>query len=61
MLFAKIARHLGCRAPFAAAIALAFVPLVYISSVGAKDYVWAVTALLADPRVGQLFLGGGMR
>lgn len=40
-------RRLGLRDAALAAIALAFIPVVYIGSVSAMDYLWALTFLLA--------------
>jgi len=45
-VFAAIARELGSRDSLLAALAFAATPILFISSVSSKDYVWAVAFLL---------------
>jgi hypothetical protein len=44
--FAAIARRLGGRDSLLAGLALAATPIFFISSVGSKDYVWAIAFVL---------------
>lgn len=44
--FAAIARHLGLRYWWLGALAFAATPIVFFSSVCAKDYIWAVALIL---------------
>jgi hypothetical protein len=44
--FAAIARQLGCRDWFLGGLALAATPIVFVSSVCSKDYVWALAFIL---------------
>ena len=68
VLFALLARALGCRDYLLAAAGLGFSPLFYISSVTAKDYVWSLAfrpgfrALRLKPRpvAAGIFLGLAM-
>ena len=63
--FAETLFALGSRVVFAPALALAFCPVVYVNSVNAMDYVWALAFLLGAlcfairgrPVVAGLFLG----
>jgi hypothetical protein len=44
--FAKILLQMQHREPYLAALAFAFVPMVYIASVSAMDYIWALAFVL---------------
>jgi len=65
VLFALLARALGCKDYLLAAASLAFCPLFYISSVTSKDYVWGLAFCLASmlfvlkarPVAAGIFLG----
>lgn len=48
LLFALIARDLGCRDWIPASLALAFAPVFYVNSVTSKDYIWALAFILAS-------------
>jgi hypothetical protein len=61
VLFALVLRRLGARDTVLPALALAFVPVVYVNSVSAMDYVWALAfamASLAALLGGQAALSG---
>lgn len=45
--FARLLHRLGSRDHAVAALALAFVPMVYINSTSAMDYVWALAFVMA--------------
>lgn len=53
--FARLLHRLGSRDHALAAVALAFVPMVYINSASAMDYVWALAFVMAS----LLFASGG--
>jgi hypothetical protein len=46
LAFTLILIRLRCREPYLAALAFAFTPVVYIASVSAMDYMWAMAFLL---------------
>jgi len=48
LLFALIARKMGCRDYFVLALTLAFAPVVYVNSVTSKDYIWALAFTLGS-------------
>ena len=66
--FVLVLGKLRCRDAVLAGVALAFVPMAYLSSVMAKDYLWAVAfamaalyfALQRRPTLAGLLLGLGM-
>ncbi len=47
VLFRDILRRHGCRFPFLGALGMSCVPVVFVHSVDAMDYLWALTASLA--------------
>jgi len=48
LLFALIAREMGCKDYIFLALALAFAPVFYVNSVTSKDYLWALAFTLGS-------------
>jgi hypothetical protein len=65
LLFALIARAMGCKDWLLANLALAFTPVFYIDSVSSKDFTWSLAFMLASlfaclknrPVAAGIFLG----
>lgn len=46
--FVKSMKHLRCPSPHLAGLALAMTPVVFVNSINAMDYIWALTFILAS-------------